>query len=163
MRYNIGMRILGIDPGMAIVGWAVLDINKDETAILTAAGSIQTDKNKSDEKRLMEIYQDLCTIIEKYKPDAAGIENLFYFKNQKTVIPVAEARGVILLALEKYGIAFNEYTPMEIKQTITGFGRASKQEVAQMVKIMLEGQNIPRLDDTTDAVAIALCCQRCGL
>ncbi len=156
------MRILGIDPGMAIVGWAVLDTDSDEKATLVAAGSVQTDKNKTDAQRLMEVYQDMCTIIEKYKPDCAGIEKLFYFKNQKTIIPVAEARGVILLAFEKYGLAFGEYTPMEIKQTITGFGRASKQEVAQMVKILLEGQNIPKLDDTTDAVAIALCHQRCG-
>ena len=153
------MRILGIDPGMAIVGWAVLDFDNDKP-VLAAAGSIQTDKKKSDEKRLMEVYQDLCTIIEKYKPDVAAVEKLFYFKNQKTVIPVAEARGVILLAFEKYGLNFGEYTPMEIKQTITGFGRASKQEVAQMVKILLEGQNIPKLDDTTDAIAIALCYAR---
>ena len=154
------MRILGIDPGMAIVGWAVLDTDSTGKATLVAAGSIQTDKKKTDAQRLMEVFQDMCIIIEKYKPDCAGIEKLFYFKNQKTIIPVAEARGVILLAFEKYGLKFDEYTPMEIKQTITGFGRASKQEVAQMIKIMLEGQNIPKLDDTTDAAAIALCCIR---
>ncbi len=153
------MKILGIDPGMAIVGYSVLDYDGENFSLLHS-GSIKTDKNLSDSKRLLEINNDLNTIIQRYKPDIASVEKLFFFKNQKTIIPVAEARGVILLAFEKYGLNFNEYTPMEIKQTITGFGRASKQEVAQMVKILLEGQNIPKLDDTTDAVAIALCCVR---
>ena len=151
------MRIIGIDPGMAIVGWAILDIDDNNAPILVSAGSIQTDKKKSDAQRLEEIYNDLNTIIDKYNPDVASIEKLFYFKNQKTIIPVAEARGVILLVLEQRKIKFAEYTPMEIKQTITGFGRASKQEVAQMVKILLEGQEIPKLDDTVDSIAIAIC------
>lgn len=154
------MRIIGIDPGMAIVGWAIIETNNSSNPVLIASGSIQTDKNKSDSQRLKEIYSDIKTLIEKYKPNVASIEKLFFFKNQKTIIPVAESRGVILLALEENSIPFKEFTPMEIKQTITGFGRASKVEVAQMIKIILEGQKIPKLDDTTDAIAIAICYDR---
>lgn len=145
---------------MAIVGWAIIETNNSSNPVLIASGSIQTDKNKSDSQRLKEIYSDIKTLIEKYKPDTASIEKLFFFKNQKTIIPVAESRGVILLALEENSIPFKEFTPMEIKQTITGFGRASKVEVAQMIKIILEGQKIPKLDDTTDAIAIAICYDR---
>lgn len=150
------MRIIGIDPGMAIVGYSILDINGDNIE-LVGSGSIQTDKNLSDEKRLKEIYDDLNYLIEKYSPDEASIEKLFFFKNQKTVMPVSQARGVILLALENAKIKIHEYTPIEIKQTLTGYGRATKDEVAQCVKIVLNGQQIPKLDDTVDSIAIAIC------
>ena len=153
------MRILGIDPGLAIVGYSIVDIIDDKT-ILTASGSIQTDKNKSDAARLLEIQKDITTIIEKYKPDCAGIEKLFYFKNQKTVIPVAEARGVILAILEEFNIPIGEYTPIEVKQMITGYGRASKEEVANIVSKSIECKNLPKLDDTVDSIAIALCYYR---
>ena len=150
------MRILGIDPGLAIVGYSILDINNGEYTLETS-GSIQTDKTKTDAQRLLEIETDMQTLINKYKPDTASIEKLFYFKNQKTVIPVAEARGVILSVLEKNSIPIYEYTPIEIKQTLTGYGRASKDEVANYVKITLSGQNVPKLDDTVDSIAIAIC------
>ena len=150
------MKILGIDPGMAIVGYGLIEFNK-ENIKLFASGSIQTDKNLSDSKRLLEIYNDLSTIVEKYKPDCASVENLFFFKNQKTVIPVAEARGVILTVLEKYEIPTYSYTPMEVKQVLTGYGRAEKKEVEQMVKISLNCEELPKLDDTVDAIAIAIC------
>lgn len=150
------MRILGIDPGMAIVGYALLDYQND-TCILEASGSIQTDKNKSTSERLAEIFDDLNTIVEKYQPDCASIEKLYFFKNQKTIIPVAESRGVILTVLEKHQIPIAEYTPIEVKQVLTGYGRASKKEVEQMVKISLSTENLPKLDDTVDAVAIAIC------
>ena len=153
------MKILGIDPGMAIVGYGLIEIN-DTKPILTASGSIQTDKNLSDSKRLLEIYNDLSTIIEKYNPDCASVENLFFFKNQKTVIPVAEARGVILTVLEKYNVPTFSYTPMEVKQVLTGYGRAEKKEVEQMVKMALEAETLPKLDDTVDAIAIAICHSR---
>lgn len=153
------MRIIGIDPGMAIVGYSILDINGDNIE-LVGSGSIQTDKNLSDEKRLKEIYDDLNYLIEKYSPDEASIEKLFFFKNQKTVMPVSQARGVILLALENAKIKIHEYTPIEIKQTLTGYGRATKDEVAQCVKIVLNGQQIPKLDDTVDSIAIAICHMR---
>jgi len=150
------MKILGIDPGMAIVGYGLIDTT-DNKPVLVTSGSIQTNKNLSDSKRLLEIFNDLSSIIEKYQPDCASVENLFFFKNQKTVIPVAEARGVILTVLEKYNIPTFSYTPMEVKQVLTGYGRAEKKEVEQMVKIALQTDSLPKLDDTVDAIAIAIC------
>ena len=153
------MKILGIDPGMAIVGYAMIGVEKDNIELLTS-GSIQTDKKRDDSKRLLEIYNDLSTIVEKYQPDCASVEQLFFFKNQKTIIPVAEARGVILTVLEKYNIPTYSYTPMEVKQVLTGYGRAEKKEVEQMVKITLGDVELPKLDDTVDAIAIAICHSR---
>ena len=153
------MKILGIDPGMAIVGYGMIGINGEEIELLTS-GSIQTDKKLDDSKRLLEIYNDLSLIIEKYHPDCASVEQLFFFKNQKTIIPVAEARGVILTVLEKYKIPTFSYTPMEVKQVLTGYGRADKKEVEQMVRITLRNQELPKLDDTVDAIAIAICHSR---
>lgn len=150
------MKILGIDPGMAIVGYSVLDFDGNDFTLLHS-GSIKTSKNDSDAKRLLEIAQDMSTIIEKYKPDVASVEKLFFFKNQKTIIPVAEARGVIMMALEKHSIPSFEYTPMEVKLTLTGYGRADKKEVEQMVKITLNRVDLPSLDDTVDSMAIAIC------
>ena len=111
-------------------------------------------------KRLLEIFNDLSELVEKYQPDCASVENLFFFKNQKTVIPVAEARGVILTVLEKYNIPTYNYTPMEVKQVLTGYGRAEKKEVQQMVGIALQTDKLPKLDDTVDAIAIAICHSR---
>ena len=154
------MKILGIDPGMAIVGYGLINVSEQNKPVLVASGSIQTNKDLSDSKRLLEIYNDLSTIIGKYKPDCASVENLFFFKNQKTVIPVAEARGVILTVLEKFNIPTYSYTPMEVKQVLTGYGRADKKEVERMVKISLETDILPKLDDTVDAIAIAICHSR---
>ncbi|MBE7712059.1 MAG: crossover junction endodeoxyribonuclease RuvC [Cyanobacteria bacterium SIG31] len=153
------MKILGIDPGMAIVGYGMIGVENNNIELLTS-GSIQTNKKLDDSKRLLEIYNDLSLIIEKYKPDCASVEQLFFFKNQKTIIPVAEARGVILAVLEKYNIPTFSYTPMEVKQVLTGYGRADKKEVEQMVKITLQSENLPKLDDTIDAIAIAICHSR---
>ena len=154
------MKILGIDPGMAIVGYGMIDVDNNGDIELLTSGSIQTDKKLSDSKRLLEIYNDLSQIVEKYNPDCASVEQLFFFKNQKTVIPVAEARGVILTVLEKYNIPTFSYTPMEVKQVLTGYGRAEKKEVEQMVRVALEAQELPKLDDTVDAIAIAICHSR---
>lgn len=150
------MKIMGIDPGMAIVGYGIINVEKDKIELITS-GSIQTDKKLPDSKRLLEIYTDLTTIVNKYRPECASVEELFFFKNQKTVIPVAEARGVILTVLEKFNIPIYSYTPMEVKQVLTGYGRAEKKEVEQMVKIALGNKKLPRLDDTIDAIAIAIC------
>jgi len=150
------MKILGIDPGLAIVGYSIIDYSDDNVSLLNS-GSIKTSKTNTESQRLVEIFEDITTIIEKYKPDIASIEKLFFFKNQKTVMPVAAARGVIMMALEKCGIKTFEYTPMEVKQTLTGYGRADKKEVEQMVKIALNCQTMPSLDDTVDAMAIAIC------
>lgn len=150
------MRILGIDPGMAIVGYGIINYENDKISLETS-GSIQTNKNLTDSERLLEIYNDLSVIIEKYKPDFASIEKLFFFKNQRTIIPVAEARGVILTALQKYDVPFAEYTPIEVKQVLTGYGRAEKKEVEQRVGLVLGTDDLPKLDDTVDAIAIAIC------
>lgn len=149
------MKILGIDPGMAIVGYSI--VNYDGKNIeLEHSGSIQTPKGERESARLLEIFNDMTSIVEKYKPDVCAIEKLFFFRNQTTVMPVAHARGVILTVLEKYGIPIYEYTPMEVKQILTGYGRASKKEVEQMVKIALESEKLPKLDDTVDSIAIAI-------
>ena len=156
------MKILGIDPGMAIVGYSIIDVDGDNFSLITS-GSIQTKKGMSDASRLYEIFQDMSVIVDKYKPDIASVEKLYFFRNQTTIIPVAEARGVIVMALEKHGIPVYEYTPMEVKQVLTGFGRADKKQVEQMVKIALGCQDLPKLDDTVDSIAIAICHTRKNL
>ena len=156
------MKILGIDPGMAIVGYGLIEVSgeKNENIKLLASGSIQTDKNLHNSARLLEIYNDLTELVKTYKPDSASVEKLFFFKNQKTVIPVAEARGVIITVLERFGVPIFDYTPMEVKQVLTGYGRAEKKEVEQMVKLALNTESLPKLDDTVDAIAIAICHSR---
>ena len=150
------MKILGIDPGMAIVGYSVVEYDGN-TPVLLHSGSVQTSKDKKDPARLLEIWEDMNVIIDKYKPDVCAIEKLFFFRNQTTVMPVAHARGVILAVLEKYGVPVFEYTPMEVKQILTGYGRADKKEVEQMVKLSLGVEKLPKLDDTVDSIAIAIC------
>ena len=153
------MKILGIDPGMAIVGYNILYFDGKNTELLHS-GSIQTQKGKRESARLLEIYNDMNYIVEKYQPDICAIEKLFFFRNQTTVMPVAHARGVILTVLEKFGIPIYEYTPMEVKQILTGYGRADKKEVEQMVKLSLGTDKLPKLDDTVDSIAIAICYTR---
>lgn len=150
------MKILGIDPGLGIVGYSVIEYDGN-TPVLLHSGSIQTSKDKKESARLLEIWEDMNTIVDKYKPDVCAIEKLFFFRNQTTVMPVAHARGVILTVLEKYGVPIFEYTPMEVKQVLTGYGRADKKEVEQMVKIALGVDVLPKLDDTVDSIAIAIC------
>lgn len=149
------MKILGIDPGMAIVGYSLLEYDGKNITLLTS-GSIQTEKNQKEASRLLEIFNDMSALVEKLQPDICAIEKLFFFRNQTTVMPVAHARGVILTVLEKNNIPIFEYTPMEVKQILTGYGRASKKEVEQMVKLSLNTENLPKLDDTVDSIAIAI-------
>ena len=153
------MRILGIDPGIGITGYGLIETKGDEVELITC-GSIQTDKNKTTSQRLLEIYKDMKELCSKLNPDMAGIEQLFFFKNQKTIIPVAQARGVILTALEEMGIKTGEYTPLVVKQVITGHGRATKEEVHSMVKRYVDVDKYTKLDDTIDAIAIAICHSR---
>ncbi len=154
------MLILGIDPGIGITGFSIVEykkgLKKDSLSLVTS-GSIQTDKKAEHPKRLLELKNDLDVIIKKYKPDCASIEQLFFFKNQKTIIPVAQARGVILLTLEENNIKIFEYTPLVVKQTITGHGRADKSEVKMMVQNYIELDKNVKLDDTIDSVALAIC------
>lgn len=149
------MKILGIDPGMAIVGYSVLEYDGENIALLHS-GSIQTTKNEREPARLLEIFNDMTTIVERFQPDVCSIEKLFFFRNRTTVMPVAHARGVILTVLEKHNIPVYEFTPMEVKQILTGYGRADKKEVEQMVKLALQTDNLPKLDDTVDSIAIAI-------
>ena len=149
------MKILGIDPGMAIVGYSILDFDGKNIELLHS-GSLQTKKGERESARLLEIFNDMNYIVEKYRPDVCAIEKLFFFRNQTTVMPVAHARGVILTVLEKFGVPIFEYTPMEVKQILTGYGRADKKEVEQMVKIALGTDKLPKLDDTVDSIAIAI-------
>lgn len=144
---------------MAIVGYGVLEA-EGENIRLVSSGSIRTEKGSRESARLLEIYNDMEQIVEKFKPDVAAIEKLFFFRNRTTVMPVAHARGVILTVLEKFGVPVFEYTPMEVKQVLTGYGRADKKEVERMVQISLSTENLPKLDDTIDAIAIAICHNR---
>ena len=150
------MKILGIDPGMAIVGYSLVDYDGESCKLLDS-GSIQTPKGEREAARLLEIFNDMTSLVKDFQPDVAAIEKLFFFRNQTTVMPVAHARGVILTVLERFKIPIFEYTPMEVKQVLTGYGRADKKEVEQMVKLSLATENLPKLDDTVDAIAIAIC------
>ena len=152
------MIILGIDPGYAIVGFGVIEKTKNQTRVLDY-GVIETHKSEKMAVRLNKIYEGIEFLINKYKPDHFSIEELFYHTNQKTVINVAMARGVILLAATRLmGVdKLYEYTPLQIKQALTGVGRAEKKQVQYMVKSILGLDTIPRPDDAADALAVALC------
>lgn len=141
---------------MAIVGYSLIEFDNDALTLVTS-GSIQTAKGQRESARLLEIFNDITTIIDTYKPDVCAIEKLFFFRNRTTVMPVAHARGVILTVLEQFKVPVYEYTPMEVKQVLTGYGRADKKEVEHMVKLALDCDNLPKLDDTIDSIAIAIC------
>ena len=149
-------RILGIDPGTATVGWGVIEQDGNKTHAI-GYGHIATSPDLPLSKRLAEIASDLQKILRTYSPDEASVEELFFFKNQKTIIAVSQARGAILLTLETVGVRIFEYTPLEVKQSLTGYGRAEKNQVQFMVKNILKLPSIPKPDDTADALALALC------
>lgn len=149
------MRILGIDPGYAIVGYGIIDTHKNNAVV--DYGVIETPKEDSLPIRLQRIEESLRVLLETYRPDEVAIEELFYFHNQTTVIPVAEARGVLVLTAQKYCERIFEYTPMQIKQALTGNGRADKKQMQFMVKAVLGLEKIPKPDDAADALAVALC------
>lgn len=154
--YDYCMRILGIDPGTATVGWAIIEEEQGKITPIDY-GHISTSPTKHPSERLYEIASDLTEIIKKHKPDEASVEELFFFKNVKTVIAVAQARGAILLTLEGLRVRMFEYTPLQVKQSLTGYGRAEKKQVQMMVKNILKLREIPKPDDTADALALALC------
>ena len=149
-------RILGIDPGTAIVGWGVIDVS-DTDVETVAFGHIETPKEDTDVARLDQIAADLEEIITTYRPQEAAVEELFYFKNAKTVISVAQARGVTLHICSKNGLGVAEYTPLQIKQSLTSYGRADKKQMQTMVTKILGLSSVPQPDDTADALAVALC------
>lgn len=148
-------RILGIDPGFALVGFGVVEEDGGNYKTLDY-GVISTPKEEKFANRLDAIYKGLLSLIDTYKPDCIAIEELFFFKNQKTVIPVAEARGVIVLAGINREIDMYEYTPLQIKQALTGNGRAEKKQIQYMVTNILGLAKIPKPDDAADALAVAL-------
>lgn len=150
------MRILGIDPGYAIVGWGVIDSDGNRSRPV-AYGAVTTPAEYKMPARLEEIYTEIKKIIEEYKPDAVSIEELFFNSNAKTAIMVGQARGVLLLAAERSRIPIFEYTPLQVKQAIVGYGRADKNQVQQMVKLLLNLTSVPKPDDTADALGMALC------
>jgi crossover junction endodeoxyribonuclease RuvC len=155
------MVIIGIDPGIAIVGWGVLEYSGSKFKVL-GYGSIQTPAGMPTEDRLCAVYKELKDIINKYKPDHMAIEELFWNTNQKTGISVAEARGVILLCAELLGVEIFEYTPLQVKQSIVGYGRAEKNQVITMVQMFLNIKEKITPDDAADALAIAICHAHAG-
>lgn len=150
------MRILGIDPGIATIGFAVLDFDKNRYR-LVKCGVITTPAHTSLSMRLDRIYDDLCELIELFSPDCVSIEELFFNTNLTTGISVAHGRGVILLACHKHGLRIYEYTPLQVKQSVVGYGRAEKHQVMDMVKRLCSLKDAPKPDDAADAVALALC------
>ena len=150
------MIILGIDPGLAIVGWGVRDYKGSKFDVL-GYGSIQTPAGMPTEQRLSAIYDGMAEIIEKYRPEQMAVEELFFNTNQTTGIRVAEARGVILLSAIRHGVSCFEYTPLQVKQSVVGYGRAEKKQVITMVTMLLGLKAPPKPDDTADALAIAVC------
>ena len=150
------MIILGIDPGLAIVGWGVIEADRGRFRPI-ACGDVNTPAHTSVESRLESIYRELNRIIEKYKPEEVAIEELFFTNNITTGITVAEARGVILLACRQHGLPIHEYTPPQVKQAVVGYGKAEKKQVIAMVTALLKLESAPKPDDTADALAIALC------
>lgn len=147
---------MGIDPGTATTGWAVVEEIKKNPR-LVACGCVNTSKFKSDAERLVEIGSDIQTLVKKYKPDEAAIEDIFFFSNQKTAVTVSQARGVVLYELQKSRLPIRNYTPLQVKQALTGYGRADKKQIQLMVKNVLKLKSIPKPDDAADAVAIAVC------
>ena len=150
------MRILGIDPGVAIVGFGVVDHERGQSKMVQY-GAINTEAGLPLATRLVQIESDLRQLIDHFQPDVISIEELFFSKNITTGIAVAHARGVILLTAEKAGIPIYEYTPMQVKQAVVGYGLAEKHQVMDMVRRLLKLKAIPRPDDAADALAIALC------
>ena len=150
------MIILGIDPGYAIVGFGVLEYKNNHFSVIDY-GAITTDAGTPFNRRLEHIYDELTALLEKYRPDAMSIEKLFYNSNAKTVIDVSQARGVIMLAAQKCGVPAFEYTPLQVKQSVVGYGRAEKTQVQEMTKMFLHLDSIPKPDDAADALALAIC------
>lgn len=153
------MIILGIDPGTATTGYGIIELKKNQKKpTFIACGCIKTFPQSSPEERLKKIYNELNKLIGKYRPNVLVVEKLFFFKNAKTAMPVSQARGVILLAGAKKKLPIYEFTPLEVKMNIVGYGRAQKIQIQKMIKLLLDLNEIPRPDDAADALGLALCC-----
>ena len=150
------MRILGIDPGIATIGFGVLDFESKDYK-LVQCGVVTTPAHTALSSRLEQIYDDICSLLDIFKPDAVSVEELFFNTNITTGISVAHGRGVILLACRKAGVKVFEYTPLQVKQSVVGYGRAEKNQVMDMVKRICALPAVPKPDDAADAVALAIC------
>ena len=150
------MRILGIDPGYAIMGYGVVELIGNKFKVIEY-GSIMTESRKNMTARLKHLYYELMQLINRTDPDVAAIEELFFNTNTTTAIKVGQARGVSILACANSGIETNEYTPLQVKMALTGYGRADKKQVQHMTKTILNLKEVPKPDDTADALAIAIC------
>ncbi len=151
----MGMRILGIDPGTGILGFGVIESLKNNVQLIDA-GVIRTPVKENDAVRLQTIYQELSDIIKATKPTVMSVEKLFFIRNITTAMTVAQARGVVLLCGQQAGLTIFEYTPLQIKMAITGYGRADKKQIQEMVRVILKLPEIPQPDDCADALAAAL-------
>lgn len=150
------MRILGIDPGYAIVGYGVLDYDNVHFKVVNY-GAITTDAQTQFDRRLAEIYEDMCSLLDLFKPDCMSVEKLYFNTNITTGIDVAQARGIIMLSAAQRHIPIYEYTPLQVKVAVTGYGRAEKHQMQEMTRNILGLKSVPKPDDTADALAIAIC------
>jgi len=150
------IKILGIDPGTGILGWGLIEKDSKGKIKPLKYGCVRTLANSPLPDRLLIIYNSLCDIIKKNKPDCIAIEDLFFFKNQKTVMSVAQARGVAIIAAMSNGLEVYEYTPLQVKQALTGYGRADKKQMQEMVRMTCSLKECPKPDDAADALAIAI-------
>ena len=150
------MIILGIDPGYATVGYGVIDYSACRFSVLDF-GAVITRAGLPFNERLEAIYDSLCAVMQRWSPEAMAVEKLFYNNNAKTVIDVSQARGVIILAAQKSGLKVFEYTPLQVKQSVVGYGRADKKQVQEMTRVILNLSEVPKPDDTADALAMAIC------
>lgn len=150
------MRIIGIDPGTGILGFGVIDANAHQKVKLVDVGVVTTPAHTKLKTRLLDIYDSLNEIIEQTKPDVMSIEKLFFARNITTAVSVAEARGVVILVAAQHNLPVFEYTPLQIKQTLTGYGRADKKQVQEMVRLHLNMKEIIKPDDAADALAAAI-------
>ncbi|MFP4375473.1 MAG: crossover junction endodeoxyribonuclease RuvC [Spirochaetales bacterium] len=149
-------RVLGVDPGLAATGWGVVDADGSRNSYV-AHGTIDTPAADQLGARLSKIYDELTAVVRSYNPAAAGIEQLYFARNTSSALPVAHARGVVLLGLEQRSVAAFEYPPQEIKQSIVGSGRATKEQVQEMVRVLLGLNEVPKPNHSADALAAALC------
>lgn len=152
------MRILGIDPGLATTGWSIVDFDRKGNIDLIDFGAILTEKGIEVKDRLKDIYNDMHELLDKFKPDVCGIETLLFYNNAKTAIVVGEARGVVLVTLSQANLSVYEFTPLQVKSSITGYGKATKKQVQENVKTICKLDTLPKPDDAADAVAVAIAC-----
>jgi crossover junction endodeoxyribonuclease RuvC len=150
------MRVIGIDPGTAITGWGVVEGDGNDLEMV-AAGAVTTMAGTPLPHRLQIIYSELGAVINQWRPETAAIEELFFSRNAKTALAVGHGRGVAMLALANAELSITEYKPLEVKQAVTGYGRADKKQMQQMVKLLLSLEEVPRPDDAADALAVAIC------